>query len=616
MSFARNFAAGQQIAQTAMDAFDQARLGKILSETKDAKVQDLAPVEDLEAVPVEQINSQPQVASAEQPFVTPDSIADAAAPMEPKRTQVSPKQFQLLGKTYDAPLTDEQTKAARADSLKTRMSELFNPVRGLKQMRELELQDQEDFKFGLFKTEAEQKAKDRKQLDDIQEAGRKAMADSYFGKAMTADAQDLSSWYKENEERQAKIAAGTPETELPELREKPVRRTISPAQMLASSLSIMNAQVAAGGKFDPKEFASHVQTLQKLEEEGVGRALDAAAAGASVDEVAKLFNKSGQARFDPTNVISDVKTKDENGVPNRVITYFDPVQKRNIEINVNAERAAIGQAGKQVTQLLEIAKLNTEQNKSRYYGSLAKANNALERQREAAADKTNAQIDGTLPGDAGKGKGKGSADRSGMTQAEIAKADMLAYYEKATANDPNRTIGGAAKISDAIDQLAALNPAATSSELLNMATQMQTPEFVAEAAKSATVSLDPKTGSIVRTIPTAAGGSKKMAVGQLSFDQLDDAGREQLSSDVRKQAGELGINLPQLHAAARDPGQYKQLMAMVREQAKFRMLEAARSSAAQSGQEVPMAQIEQRLNQGMQRTEALFSLARKLYANQ
>lgn len=375
---------------------------------------------DAPVVPPVSAPAVPAGGQPTEPAVDPAVAANKpiATPITPTSdlTPVSPRQYKFLGKTYDQPLTDQQIETAR-NNARANILTKYDPEKGLGLRRQLAQDAREaeshGFRVAEWKERQEQIATEKK----AQEAGRKAFANSYLGKAMTADAQDLSSWYKENEERQAKIAAGTPETELPPLREKPVRRNISPAQMLASNLSIMTAQVEAGGKFEPEKFANSALALQKLEEEGVGRALDAAAAGASVDDVAKLFNKSGQARFDPNNVISDVKTKDENGVPNRVITYFDPVQKRNIEINVNAERAAIGQAGAQLDRLYKISQINANnatidlrKAQTDLYGAQLGATNAQEAERRARALLAENKAYGTVPSGSGSSTGNAQQD--------------------------------------------------------------------------------------------------------------------------------------------------------------------------------------------------------------
>lgn len=417
MSFARNFAAGQQIAQTAMDAFDQARLGKILSETKDAKVQDLAPVEDVQAVPVEQIqNQQPQIASADQPFLTPDSIGEATA-TEPKRTQVSPKQYKFLDKTYDAPLTDEQTKAARADSLKTRMSELFNPVRGLKQVRELELQDQEDFKFGLFKTEAKRKQDDQAREDAADEAERSAFSKTSMGIAVADYARGIEEFNKAKAARDKAIQEGASPDSLPPMPAMPAMREISVADSLKDSINLQLARVQAGGRMNQEKLAQFVQAYQKANDEGYTRALTAANDGAPIERVADLFNKAGKFKFDPSNVVGDDWTTDQYGAKQRVISVYDPETKKTSKINVGAELASLGQAGAQLDKLYKLSQINANnatidlrKAQTGLYGAQLGATNAQEAERRARALLAENKAHGTVPSGSGSSTGNAQQD--------------------------------------------------------------------------------------------------------------------------------------------------------------------------------------------------------------
>lgn len=501
MSFARNFQLGMQLAGDAMDTFDQARLGKIMSETKDAKVQELAPVEDVQAVPVEQIQKpEPQTADLSAPFGSPDAPAMPPEPVasEPKRTQASPKQYQLLGKTYDQPLTDDQMKAARTDSLKGRISELFNPVRGLKQMRELELQDQGDFKFGLLKTKAAEEAEERKKQKKIEQVGIEALDASDFGQALKGHSQDLAAWQKESADRQAKIAAGTPEADLPAMRAKPVMPDISPVKMIASNLAIMNAQVAAGAKFDPEKFAAHAQAYQKLQEEGLGRALTAAAEGAPIDRVAELFNKAGKMQFDPANVVGDDQVEDQYGAKQRVISVYDPETKKTTKINVGAELAALGQAGASLDRLNKLAQIN-------YYNSgtgLRKAQTdaqvanldaikALAGQRAAAAKVSEARADGTLPGGTGRGK---------APKADFDK--VVDYFDKFSPKDqPTRRAEGL----NIARQAMALNPGAAPEEIAYAA---QAAVTEGDASPNIARKLDFNTGQVVAVFTDPRTGNK------------------------------------------------------------------------------------------------------------
>lgn len=642
MSFARNFAMGQQIAQTAMDSFDQARLGKIMSETKDAKVKELAEVEDAvvkpvnqdapgqpqatDAAPVKDV-AQPVIASAEHPFANPDvptlpadpvavapKVPDAVAE-QPQRIQVSPKQYQFLGKTYDQPLTDDQMKAARTDSLKGRISELFNPVRGLKQMRELELQDQEDWKFGLMKTEAAHKAEERKKQENIKQAGVKALKESDFGQVNAAYSQDLSAWQEENAKRQAQIEAGTPEADLPPVRAKPVMPVISPARMIASNLAIMNAQVAAGADFDPKTFASHAEAYQKLQEQGWGRALSAIAQGATIDDVAKLVAQNGKPGFDPKNVVADVTKTDENGIKNRVITYFDPVQKRNITIDTAVEQAAIGEIDKQMDKLLKLSQINyhnsgTRLRKAQTDAQVANVDaiKALAGQREAAARVSDARADGTLPGATGRG---GKVDPTTLSTTERAKFD-IAELIKAGDSTSKLTPSQAASASNYVDSLAALNPKANYSQLKAAAVLAATnPNYL----KQAPVEIDKDTGQIVRAIRDPINPEVVTFVGRPRFDALTKDERNSLDLGMRDVATTLGVDFPTLRNAARSPERGKQVADAFANQSRERLKKQLEEIKRQTGRDMTESELERAVAIERQKAARLLDLAKQLYQN-
>lgn len=500
MSFARNFALGQQIAQTAMDAFDRARLGKIMSETKDAKVQELAPVEDVEAVPVEQIQNQQQPkADLSAPFASPDApaIPDQVV-IEPKRTQVSPKQYQLLGKTYDQPLTDDQMKAARTDSLKGRISELFNPVRGLKQMRELELQDQEDFKFGLFKTDAKRKQEEQAREDAADKAEREAFANTAIGSASSEFAKGFEEYNKAKAARDKAIQEGAAPESLPPMPAMPVMREISVADSLKDSINLQLARAQAGGKMNQEKLSLLVQAYQKANDEGYTRALTAANDGAPIDRVAELFNKAGKMRFDPANVVGDDQVEDQYGAKQRVISVYDPETKKTTKINVGAELAALGQAGASLDRLYKLSQINANNatiglRKAQTDAQVANldAIKALAGQRAAAAKVSEARADGTLPGGTGRGK---------APKADFDK--VVDYFDKFSPKDqPTQRAEGL----NIARQAMALNPGAAPEEIAYAA---QAAVTEGDASPNIARKLDFNTGQVVAVFTDPRTGSK------------------------------------------------------------------------------------------------------------
>lgn len=618
MSFARNFALGQQIAQTAMDSFDQARLGKIMSETKDAKVQELAPVEDVQAVPVEQIQKpEPQTADLSAPFASPDAPAMPPEPVasEPKRTQASPKQYQFLGKTYDQPLTDDQMKAARTDGLKGRISELFNPVRGLKQMRELELQDQEDFKFGLFKTEAKRKQEEQAREDAADKAEREAFANTAIGIASSEFAKGFEEYNKAKAARDKAIQEGAAPESLPPMPAMPVMREISVADSLKDSINLQLARAQAGGKMNQEKLSLLVQAYQKANDEGYTRALTAANDGAPIDRVAELFNKAGKMRFDPANVVGDDQVEDQYGAKQRVISVYDPETKKTTKINVGAELAALGQAGASLDRLYKLSQINANNatiglRKAQTDAQVANldAIKALAGQRAAAAKVSEARADGTLPGGTGRG---GKVDPTKLSTTERAKFD-IAELIKAGDSTSKLTPSKAASASNYVDSLAALNPKANYSQLKAAAVLAATdPNYL----KQAPVEIDKDTGQIVRAIRDPINPDVVTFVGRPRFDALTKDERNSLDLGMRDVATTLGVDFPTLRNAARSPERGKQVADAFANQSRERLKKQLEEIKRQTGRDMTESELERAVAIERQKAARLLDLAKQLYQN-
>lgn len=130
MSFAQKFAAGQQIAKTALDTYDTARKKREFSDIMQAKPETLAPVSDLAPAPEATTN----------PDGTP------AVPVLGVR-QSTPKQYKFLGNTYDTELTPEQQASLRYERLADVVGK-DDPVRGLEMRRAITRDKRDDTKFG------------------------------------------------------------------------------------------------------------------------------------------------------------------------------------------------------------------------------------------------------------------------------------------------------------------------------------------------------------------------------------------------------------------------------------------------------------------------------------
>lgn len=89
---------------------------------------------------------------------------------EPVKTDVAPKQYNFLGKTYDEPLTDQQISTARNRAVADAYKRWGDAATGLKLENDLLTQERESAKFADWQKESEEKDRTRnliKQRDKI-----------------------------------------------------------------------------------------------------------------------------------------------------------------------------------------------------------------------------------------------------------------------------------------------------------------------------------------------------------------------------------------------------------------------------------------------------------------
>ena len=457
MSFARNFAMGQQIAQTAMDAFDNARLGAILSESEKKPEtlerfsdEDAQSIHDAAAAGKEVVWDEGAGGYAIKPAaaqalpsaapedggvlgvtatpvptatVTPMALTDgnaevppaAASPAAPVAAAPQPTTFKpqthttYLNKTTAGTLTPEQAGADKADYIRGRVSELFNPNLGLKRLREMQGEDREDFKFGLFKTEAKRKQKEQA-LEDAADAAEREVfrTQTAMGAATANYARRFEEYSKAKEAREKAIQEGASPDSLPPLPAMPAMPEISVADSLKDGITLQLARAQAGGKLNQEKLAQYAQMYQKAADEGYARALTAANDGAPIERVAELFNKAGKVKFDTNDVVGDDWTTDKDGTKQRVISIYDPDTKKTSKINVGAELASLGQAGAGLDKLYKMAQINYYNSGTKLRQEQIGATQALGQQRLSQAAVNGGRIDGTIP--SGRG-GKANKDK-------------------------------------------------------------------------------------------------------------------------------------------------------------------------------------------------------------
>ena len=163
MSFARNFAAGQQIAQNAMDTFRDVRQRRDLRRIADARPQELSGFSESDA---EQMRAMSQAINPEtgQPYYQFEdngqgglnvrnnfSFQGQDGQMVEPGSTLGMRQRPLtefLGRRYDTPLTEQQIDAARYRA-KADVIGRDDPIAGMRMRRELRQDERDDWRFGV-----------------------------------------------------------------------------------------------------------------------------------------------------------------------------------------------------------------------------------------------------------------------------------------------------------------------------------------------------------------------------------------------------------------------------------------------------------------------------------
>ena len=627
MSFARNFAMGQQIAQTAMDAFDNARLGTILGEAEKSKPdtlnrfadEDAKSIHDAAAAGKEVVwdedaggyavkpaaqQALPSAAPEEggaQGVVTPAPTANvtpqpAAATQQP--TAFKPQTHTTyLDKTTVGTLTPEQIGAGKADYIKGRVSELFNPNLGLKRLREMQGEDREDFKFGLIKTEANRLTTERAKEDKAAEEEKKAWIASPYGQAMDKFGKELQSWQAQSQERAAAAAAGTP-MEGPDP-VQPQMPAVSQANILLSHLQSTQARMAAGGKVDTATLATAAQALTKAQDEGVTSALRAAQDGATIEQIAKLFDSQGAMRFDPASVTSDTTVQRADGMTTRVIQYTNPVTGKSETIDTMADLSALGKADeyyKRIVDRLDArGKAALRQSQINYYN----ARSGLATSQSGGA---------VIPADIATGAAAASATAQPPSLADA----TVTHIAQLNANAPATskfTPQYSAAVNNVAINLAKLNPGGNVRDLAELSMQIQD-----KTPPPSEIHFDAATGSPVRATPSARSPGAYTVLGRTpDVSALSKDERGQLDSSLSNQAAKLGLSPNQLRMAAKSPEQAAGLRALLLGQAKATLQSQADKAKQETGRDVAQAQIDAAHKESAKRIDALLRLSTQLY---
>lgn len=634
MSFARNFAMGQQIAQTAMDAFDNARLGAILGEAEKSKPdtlnrfsdEDAKSIHDAAAAGKEVVwdedsggyaikpaaqqalpSAAPEEGSAQGMIatpapttnVTPRPLTDGAAEAPPAAATQQPTTFKpqthttYLDKTTVGTLTPEQIGAGKTDYIKGRASELFNPNLGLKRLREMRDEDREDFKFGLFKTKAAQEAKELKKQQDADKAEQEEFGKTATGQAFAQHAKDVDAWQKTMAERDAAAKAGQPMPgDAPPMPQMPA---VPLPQSIADTMQTMFARQQAGGKVDMAALATAGQALKKAQDEGVTSVLRAAQDGATIEQIAKMFEGQGAMRFDPASVTSDTTVQRADGMTSRVIQYTNPVTGKTETIDTLADLSALGKAGEYYKRAVDGL---DARGKAALRQSQVNYNNA--RAGLAAAKAGGAAIP------AGAAGAPATAQPPSLADATVAHIAQLNSSAPAASKF---TPQYSAAVNNVAINLAKLNPGGNVRDLAELSMQIQD-----GAPLPAEIRFDAATGFPVRATPSARNPDAYTVLARVpDVAALSKDERGQLDSSLSNQSAKLGLAPNQLRMAAKSPEQTASLRAMLIDQGKAALQAQIDQAKKETGRDTPAAQIEAAHKAGQQRIDALLRLSTQLY---
>ena len=335
MSFGAQFLAGQKFAQGLIETYRDAQQrreldeiskaqpvsGDFLSDDASAKVQAAA------ADPTQHIGYD---VGAKAYMATPKLGEDETGPAQPKQIATAAPMTELLGKRTPGTMTPDQVSGAKFKAMADVISK-SDPIQGMRLQREVKQGERDDKRW-------EREERTAKEEEDFKTGQQAEFAQTIYGKRMGDYAKQVQAY----EQYQAQIKGGADPATLGAPPPMPTRPAYSVAESLADSGRLL-AFKASRGKADPAEILQYAERLQKVSDEGYGKALKLAQGGAPLEKVIEQFNQTGSVKLDPAAVVSDQMVPGSDGVPARVIKVRD--QSGNVQtINALSELDAIGQA--------------------------------------------------------------------------------------------------------------------------------------------------------------------------------------------------------------------------------------------------------------------------------
>lgn len=339
--FASGFLMGVQGARLGLDAYNQAK-DREREERKRSELEAIADAkpEELSGFTAEQGDQLRAAAESGQYDIGYDETKKSytvTPKADPTQTGVIAQQgvTDFLGKRSAGSMSQEQQDSARQLAMAGVLTK-YDPQEGMRIRREVKAQEREDQRWN-------RENEDRAKLKEYEEGRKAVFSGSRFGAAQNQYQQQMTEYQSKLEKYEADKAAGKsgPELGLPPV--APTRPEYSIGDSLADRAALIDHD-AKHGKLDSRTFGEFTDLLNKVQTEGYEKVLRLAQSGAPIQEVAKAFNSTGKAQFDPALVVSDKVVKGKDGVETRVIQYKDP-QGNTRTINTVAELDSLGKAG-------------------------------------------------------------------------------------------------------------------------------------------------------------------------------------------------------------------------------------------------------------------------------
>lgn len=393
MSFGAQFLAGQKFAQGLIDTYRDAQQRRELDEIAQAK-----PVEGSEFTPEQGQQIEAAAAGGKnhigyddkiKAYMATPKLADGEmGPAQPVEIARQAPMTEFLGKKTQGAMTPDQATNARQLAMADVISK-NDPIQGMRLQREVKQGERDDKRW-------ERENRKATEEEDFQKGQQTEFGQTIYSKRMGDYATQVQAY----EQYQARAKAGEPPETLGPPPAMPQRPAYSVGESLADSGRLL-AFKASKGRADPAEILQYAERLQKVSDEGYGKALKLAQGGAPLAKVIEQFNQAGGMKLDPAAVVSDEMVKGADGVPARVIKVRD--QSGNVQtINALSELDAIGQAESYFNRF----------DKNRTFDLNERKTTVAERQADIAERRL-----GALEARANGGGGSGSGGASGAGAA-------------------------------------------------------------------------------------------------------------------------------------------------------------------------------------------------------